>query len=56
VLHNHGLTTKMHLKNRQIDSIKFESECYYYRTYKRTPLMIIFIGRIFHCFLNIVKK
>ena len=56
VLHNHGLTTKKHLKNRQIENFKFESECYYYRTYKNTSLIVIFIGKIFHYFLNFVKR
>lgn len=56
VLHNHGVTTKKYLKNRQLDNIKFESECYYYRTYKNTSLIVILIGKIFHCFLNLIKN
>ena len=56
VLHNHGATTKKHFKNSQIERIKFESECYYYRTYKKTPLVEIFIGRLLRYLLNIIKR
>ena len=56
VLHNHGATTKKHFKNSQIEWIKFESECYYYRTYKNTSSVEIFIGRLLRYLLNIIKR
>lgn len=56
VLHNHGATTKKHFKNSQIEWIKFESECYYYRTYKKTSSVEIFIGRLLRYLLNIIKR
>ena len=56
VLHNHGATTKKHFRNSQIEWIKFESECYYYRTYKNTSSIEIFIGRLLRYLLNIIKR
>ena len=48
VLHDHGVTTKQHLKNSQKSDLKFESECYFYRHYKHTPLWQIWVGKIVH--------
>ena len=48
VLHDHGVTTKQYLKNRQKRDLKFESECYFYRHYKHTPLWQIWVGKIVH--------
>ena len=48
ILHDHGATTKQHLKKNQGRDLKFESECYYYRHYKHTPFWQIIIGKIVH--------
>ena len=48
VLHDHGVTTKQHLKKNQVRDLKFESECYFYRRYKHTPLWQIWVGKIVH--------
>lgn len=48
VLHDHGVTTKQHLKKNQVRDLKFESECYFYRHYKHTPLWQIWVGKIVH--------
>lgn len=53
VLHNHGATTKQHLKKNQGHDLKFESECYYYRHYRQTPLWQIIVGKIVHKLMSL---
>ena len=53
VLHDHGATTKKHLKKNKGSDIKFKSECYYYRKYMHTPMWQIWIGKIVHFLLGL---
>lgn len=55
VLHEHGTTTKKHLKNRIKEKIAFNSECYYYKTYIHTNKIQIFIGKLFFNLLSIIR-
>jgi len=53
VLHDHGATTKKHLKGNKGRDIQFESECYYYRCYKHTPLWQIWFGKLVHKIMSL---
>lgn len=55
ILHEHGATTKRHLQKRKQDNIAFQSECYYYRKYIGTSQFQIFIGKLFHVLLSLIK-
>lgn len=59
VIHEHGVTTNKFAKGKMSDW-QFESENYYYRTYKHTCWLLIFMGFVTHwlltqkkCVLNI---
>lgn len=55
VLHEHGATTGKHLKKGKISDIAFQSECYYYRHYIKTPLWQIYIARMVHRLCKCLK-
>lgn len=48
ILHEHGATTSKHIKWKKGTDIGFNSECYYYRTYIKTPIWEIQIGKLIH--------
>lgn len=53
VLHDHGATTKKHLKGNRGSDIQFESNCYYYRNYMHTPSWQLFIGKLVHKLMSL---
>lgn len=46
LFHEHGSTTKKHIKNRKVKEMIFNNECYYYRHYKKTPKFFINLLRL----------
>lgn len=55
VLHEHGATTSKHMKWNKSSDIGFNSECYYYRTYIKTPIWEIHIGKFIHFLYKNIK-
>ena len=55
IIHAHGATTKKYSKDN-INDWLFESECYYYRKYRNTNILILYIGRITHALMKMVYK
>ena len=56
VLHEHGATTSKYIKNITRKRIQFESEKYYYKTYKHTPSYQLWIGTIFQFFIRFIRR
>lgn len=46
ILHEHGLTISKYINIRAKNLKQFESECYYYKTYKNVNNLSIFIARL----------
>lgn len=48
VMHEHGATTSKHLNRHKMNDLLFQSECYYYQKYIKTPLWQLYVGKIVH--------
>lgn len=48
VFHEHGNTTKKHIKNKQIEKMVFDSDCYYFREYKHISPIFLNILKLFN--------
>lgn len=46
ILHEHGATISKSATNSVIQKLEFESESYYYLTYKKVPCIIILLGKL----------
>ena len=46
IFHEHNLTISKYIANKKKFMLRFESECYYYRTYRNVSLLSIFIGKL----------
>ena len=55
VVHAHGKTTKKYMCG-SINDVLFESECYYYRKYKKVSKFQLVLGRMTHGLLKRLKK
>lgn len=55
IIHAHGATTKKYAKGN-INDWLFESECYYYREYQHTSLIILSLGKIVHFLMKQIYK
>lgn len=45
VIHEHGATTS-NLKSRKSGALQYRSECYYYRSYRHTNLLVLLLGHL----------
>lgn len=55
VLHDHGVIISSYFNSSSQKKIQFESECYYYRTYRNTPWYQILIGRFVNQLVRLLK-
>lgn len=54
VVHAHGTTTKKFSKGKSRDW-QFESDCYYYRTYRHVKWPILMLGKFTHWIVGVLK-
>lgn len=55
VIHAHGATTKKYSKSNVNDWL-FKSEYYYYKNYRNTSLLLLYIGKITHTLMKMMYK
>lgn len=55
VLHEHRATTDKHLKKKLQNKLAFQSECYYYKKYIGTNILLIYIGKVIFKILQFLK-
>ena len=55
VLHAHGATTLL-IDNRKKKDLQFESEVYYYKTYRHTSRLLLWIGGLTHVLMKEWKR
>lgn len=55
VLHDHGKTISSNFSTSKQKDMQFESECYYYKTYVGVPRYEIFIGKLVHKVVGLLK-
>lgn len=56
VVHEHGFTTRKYYDELKVRSLKFESECYYYRTYRHTPAWQFALARLTYSLKRLMKR
>lgn len=55
VIHEHGATTSKYARNK-VNDWQFNSECYYYKTYKNVCIAEIWVARLTRFLLKVIGK
>ena len=56
VVHEHGATTRKYYDELKVRSMKFESECHYYRTYRHTPSWQFAVARFTYSLKRLFRR